>query len=349
MAEQHEYIDFGNNVTDVFDAAMKQGTIVSVDGDTKTAVVNIDDHGEEADVPIFYHCEGQQVVDNGWSAFNAGDRVLVLAYRHRASVGVKTFEVVGFVKDVKPCRIRVAIFGALAIYTDPGGNWVETAYAQMWNLKDDVPITKWRTKTFPERIFTYEFTMSGDTLFRFEYNNIQYSYDPRFPQNNAYDRGLRILLGHTDFPDHPGTYRSTTNIEGKSQADYVPMNPAPMDYAYLAFSWGYSPMSGVYAVQQMDGSMTNPAIGGTSNIIAGSRIFGEPQAVNMDPDDDNDEPPYKVDYSPDMSQMLVDLIALATPYRAYPPDPNAPRQAQLMAPILGSVDLIDIQTEEPEE
>lgn len=127
MAETHEYIDFGNNVTEVWDVCLKKGTIISIDRDAGTASVEIDGIGRENNVPIFYHCQGQQDTEGGHVAFNEEDAVLVLAENSRRGFS-ESYSVVGFQGGLKSCN---AYFAEIQV-------WVgHCVVSLLWDINTD--------------------------------------------------------------------------------------------------------------------------------------------------------------------------------------------------------------------
>ncbi len=85
MALDHENIDeFGlDHVFPLWDTCIVQGTITDVDHDNNTADVTTSEFGAMAAVPIHYHCENEDNIDEGHLAFSDGDVVKVMAINAR--------------------------------------------------------------------------------------------------------------------------------------------------------------------------------------------------------------------------------------------------------------------------
>lgn len=85
MAESHEVIDLGNDVTRLHDSCVVQATIVEVDYTNDTCTIDLGDGDLREDVPIFFHCEGKQDTEDGSYAFLEGDEVVVLKKKNIGS------------------------------------------------------------------------------------------------------------------------------------------------------------------------------------------------------------------------------------------------------------------------
>ncbi len=83
MAGTHEWIDLYNDIKAVDDFIAVEGEIVSVDPYTNTATVLLPRWGTVPNIPIFYHCQGNDNVDIGHRAFRRKDIVVVLVLNGR--------------------------------------------------------------------------------------------------------------------------------------------------------------------------------------------------------------------------------------------------------------------------
>jgi len=108
MASDHEHIEFSmGQIEKAFNSRVLRGTIESVDHENNTADVEIDSQSY-ADVPIFYHCEGADNVDDGHLAFKEDDEVLILEENSEGQ-GPKDKYVIGFQDQLRPCGQYVEI------------------------------------------------------------------------------------------------------------------------------------------------------------------------------------------------------------------------------------------------
>jgi hypothetical protein len=90
----------------VFKTTQHTGTITSVDYETGKASVVVGDSvlaGSFDNVPIFYHCPDKNTTEDGPSAFNEDDAVIVLNEGGGASPSASDLSIVGFKDDLKKC------------------------------------------------------------------------------------------------------------------------------------------------------------------------------------------------------------------------------------------------------
>lgn len=78
MAGTHQWIDLYNDIKAVDDFIAVEGEIISVDPSTNTATVLLPRWGTIPDIPIFYHCQGNDNVDIGYRAFRRKDIAIVI-------------------------------------------------------------------------------------------------------------------------------------------------------------------------------------------------------------------------------------------------------------------------------
>jgi len=104
MASTHEYIEYiAGDFEGLLDTAVATGTIISVDHNADTAVVDIAGIGVVSGVPIFYHCAGKEEVEGGAVAFLEGDSVYVLNKDGDLTI-------TGFVDGLKSCSWKFKLF-----------------------------------------------------------------------------------------------------------------------------------------------------------------------------------------------------------------------------------------------
>lgn len=110
MAHSHEKITYGTDeLKELFDACVLTGTIIDVDYDNDKADVNIDNLGQIDNVPIFYHCEGENAIEGGAAAFSVDDNVYILNKKGKVGPGASSLKIVGFVDGLKGCGFYIDV------------------------------------------------------------------------------------------------------------------------------------------------------------------------------------------------------------------------------------------------
>jgi hypothetical protein len=110
MASDHEYItEYGHDVVGLYNTCILKAVIVSVDYDNDKADIELTEPalGLRNDIPIFYHCAGEETTNGGSVAFNEDDEVLVFCRDCKDGNFLgNLMKVVGFVDKPKSCGFR---------------------------------------------------------------------------------------------------------------------------------------------------------------------------------------------------------------------------------------------------
>ena len=146
MALDHENIDdFGlADVFELWDTCIVQGTITDIDRDNNLADVTTGEFGALAGVPIHYHCENEDNVDEGHRAFAIGNVVKVFAVNARGrAIPAKSYVVGHSSGEMQRCIQKKYVL--LEIKADreaiapslPPGAGVGVTYYTMFDLVED--------------------------------------------------------------------------------------------------------------------------------------------------------------------------------------------------------------------
>ena len=106
----------------VFQMTRHKGVIDSINHELRTATVTIEqetydvggeDHyslgGTFENVPIFYHCPGEPITENGHQAFSVGDEVLVTNEWGGSNPGSDRLTIWGFQEGLKSCDTQMSV------------------------------------------------------------------------------------------------------------------------------------------------------------------------------------------------------------------------------------------------
>lgn len=111
MANNYEPIEYDvGEVKELFDSCIKTGKIIDVDHDNNKADVEIvveEEIETFSAVPIHYHCEESETVDDGHMAFEEDDEVYILHDGSRSLLDSSTLKIIGFVAGLKECLRKV--------------------------------------------------------------------------------------------------------------------------------------------------------------------------------------------------------------------------------------------------
>lgn len=108
MASDYEAIEYDiGEVKELFDSCIFVGTITEIKHNINKASVDTEKWGTISDIPIHYHCEKSETVDDGHFAFEENDQVYILHDGSHLPPSSSTSKIVGFVIGLKECVRKV--------------------------------------------------------------------------------------------------------------------------------------------------------------------------------------------------------------------------------------------------